>query len=59
MLPHSLDILSEYLGGFRPPEGQFDAGGEWDHRYLMWIALRGATGLPIPQPPDGEPVARV
>jgi hypothetical protein len=44
MLPHSLDIISDYLGGFQPPDGQFDPNGDWDHRYLMWIALRGPAG---------------
>lgn len=44
MLPHSLDIISDYLVGFRPPDRRFDPNGDWDHRYLVWIALRGPAG---------------
>ena len=44
VLPFSLDIISDYLVGFNPPEGPFDPSGEWDHRYAMWLALRGAFG---------------
>ena len=39
-LPHSLDILSDCLAKFIPPEGPFDPRGNWDHRYAVWIALR-------------------
>jgi hypothetical protein len=44
VLPYSLDIVSDYLAGFTPPDGPFDPRGEWDHRYVMWIALRGQSG---------------
>lgn len=43
-LPYSLDILSDYLPNVTPPEGSFDPTGDWDHRYTMWIALRGIHG---------------
>ncbi|MHB9037682.1 MAG: hypothetical protein ACYC64_13550 [Armatimonadota bacterium] len=39
-LPHSLDILSDCLAKFIPPEGPFDPQGSWDHCYTTWIALR-------------------
>ena len=44
VLPFSLDIVSDYLAGLSPPDGPFDPQGEWDHRYVMWIALRGQFG---------------
>jgi len=41
-LPHSLDIIGEYLKSFHPPDAAFDPNGEWDHRYVMWMALKGS-----------------
>jgi len=43
-LPHSLDIVSDYFPKIEPPEGDFDPNGSWEHRYVMWIALRGRFG---------------
>jgi hypothetical protein len=43
-LPQSLRVISESLPGIRLPDGLFDANGEWEHRYSMWIALRGQAG---------------
>jgi hypothetical protein len=35
--PHwSLDLYLEYLRGFSPPEGPFDANGEWEHTYAVY-----------------------
>src|SRR4030042_2905068 len=47
-LPHSLAIISERLENYRPPEEPFDPAGEWEHHYVMWIALRGNAGKSWP-----------
>ena len=48
MLPHSLNIIRDYLDNYQPPIGSFDPSAEWEHRYVMWIALRGNAGKSWP-----------
>lgn len=44
VLPYTLDIISDILAKFIPPEGEFDPNGDWDHCYAMWTATRGYFG---------------
>ena len=43
-LPHSLEIIREFLDQIHAPEDPFDPNGEWKHSYRIVIALRGAYG---------------
>lgn len=43
-LPHSLDIVQECFPNIKVPEEPFDPRGEWEHKYLSWVALRGNVG---------------
>ncbi len=44
VLPYSLDIISDFLKDFVPPQGPFDPAGSWVHRYYSVVALRGNAG---------------
>ena len=38
-LPFSLHIIRDYLETYQPPDGDFDPDGDWERRYVMWVAL--------------------
>lgn len=40
-LPHSLDIIHEFLDQVHAPVEPFDPSGEWQHSYRILVALRG------------------
>jgi|GEM_PF-2120424 len=43
-LPHSLDLISDYLATYQPPHDAWDPGGDWERRFVVWVPLRGAYG---------------
>ena len=44
VLPFSLAMINDRLAHFHAPVEPFDADGPWEHRYTVWVAIRGPAG---------------
>ncbi len=42
MMPRSLPVLRACVSGFRPPGGEFNPAGGWEHNYAVWLILPNA-----------------